>query len=150
MFLSLPAIVRANDDDRSTNTPKILPATPEIESFAEKAMSNCHPPLVLTNLVAGINTNGVYTLVGDLFKNGQTNALIDCHIHHSTDDYGNEISVDNVTLSSWTGDKWKTVGYIDVEPMWIKHYSGREADNDKPFWMLYINSQPIITVASYV
>jgi hypothetical protein len=133
-----PAIVRADDDDASPPA-KILPVTPEIEAAAAKAMKDCPPQG--TTIHEGINTNGVYTLTGDLFKNGQTNALID--------------NQGNIILCEWQGNQWKTKEAIGVPTIWNSHgiipeeeRSGEIISANKPFWILALQCHPLLVVPS--
>ena len=126
--------VLAQDDDNPLPV-KILPVTPEIELAMSNAMKNC--PSTGSKIHAGINKNGVYTLSGNLFHNGQTNVLVD--------------NTNNIILGELKGKKWNATAVINAAPTWNSPPYNDDLlalASSKPFWLLWLQGSPFLVVAS--
>lgn len=137
-LLSVSPLAKAQAGDASPV--QLLPVTPEMEAITAKDMQDC-PPLAGKS-VGAINKNGVYTLTGDLFHNGQIYALIDDN--------------QDVILCEWQKSVWKPVSAISVETDWnfpsgYREQVGRSPDNQpQPFWILNLQDRPLLGIASSV
>jgi hypothetical protein len=119
---------------------KLLSFTPDIEEVVKKDMQGC--PATGLNVQEAINKNNVYTLTGDLFKNGHIYAIID--------------NSENVIMAEWIGGQWKAKWLISTCPIWkypgwsIQTAATREPASTKPFWLLPYGHHQLLVIASYV
>lgn len=120
---------------------ELLPTTPALEASVVKALRGCTP--TDGKVIAEINKNGIYTLTGDLFHDHHTYAVVDDN--------------QDVLLCEWANSAWNLVSAINVQTVWnspsgyLYPIVGRGPDNQpQPFWMLNLQGQPLLVIASYV
>jgi len=120
---------------------QLIPVTPGMEASAAKALKDYAPQE--SKVVGEINKNGIYTLSGDLFHNGNVYSVID-------DDH-------DVIICEWQSSVWKPLSGINVPTMWNypagypHEQDGRGSDDQpQPFWIIYFEKKPILVIASIV
>jgi hypothetical protein len=138
-LLLICAIQSGGAEDDDAPQLQLAPATSNQEAAAQQALQGCNPS---NNIQEGLNKNGVYTLIGDIFKTGEAVAFIN--------------GTDGVIICKWQNHQWKAISFLNADTVWkypgwdMQTAKSREPSAEKPFWVVQLQKQPLLVIASDV